>query len=366
MIYFDNAASSYKKPKAVIDAINFALLNLTANPGRSGHDLSIAVGEVVYETRELIKQFLKADDYQVVFTKNCTEALNLAIRSFLSEGDTVIITTYEHNSVLRTLYSIKGLNVIVLNCEMSNVPTLLKQKISTNVKMVITTNISNVTGEVCDCKKVGEICKEYNVIYLVDGAQSVGHIEYDLNNMNIDMLAFAGHKGLHSITGVGGLVVKNNLKLKPLIFGGTGTESENLNQPNDIPEGLESGTLPSISIISLNAGVKYLIKNFYKISKKEQFLSQYLYEKLKKIKNLTLFSKKDSLNVFSFNIDNYDNNTIANELNEKYKICVRSGLHCAPLTHRFLKSGGAVRVSLDCFNTIDEIDKFIEVLKNFK
>ncbi len=362
MIYLDNAASSFKKPKCVIEMVDYALKFLTANPGRGSHIAADSVATIVYSTREEIKKFLNAPNYDVIFTLNCTQALNLAIFSMLKAGDHVITTSYEHNAVLRAIYSIKGLEITILDCDMQNIVKNLKTNLKPNTKMIITNHISNVTGEECDIAAVGAFCKEHNLIYLVDGAQSVGHTQIDLTKSNVDMLAFAGHKGLYAITGVGGLVVKKGINLKPLVFGGTGTNSESVIQPTDIPEGLESGTLPSIPIVSLYAGVKFVSKNFSYIQKKEQNLSNYLYKKLKNLNFLEIYSKSNSKNVFSFNIKNCSDRLVADELNQRKGICVRSGLHCAPLVHKKLNTCGAVRVSLDFFNTPEEIDALISTL----
>ena len=362
-VYFDNAATSLIKPKEVqIEVLN-AMKNLTANPGRSGHKLSQNVAEKIYETRENLKDFFGAKSYDLLFTKNCTEALNLAIFGTLKSGDHVIATCYEHNSVLRPLERLKniGVEVTILDCDLENFHLNLEDKIKPNTKMIITTFISNVTGEVCDIKSVNEVCKKHNIIHLVDGAQACGHIEIDLQNLGCDMFAFAGHKGLLSLTGVGGLFVKNLDNLYPIIFGGTGTDSENLVQPKDTIEGFESGTIPSISILSLNAGVRFLKENFSKILKKECVLSGFLHKKLKNIKNLVVFSNKCSKNVFAFNIKNLDSATVANILNEKFNICVRPGLHCSPLVHKKYHTidQGMVRVSIDFNNSIEEIEYFI-------
>ena len=229
MIYFDNSATSFYKPEHVKNSIIRALNKYTANPGRSGHKLSIATAEIIYETREIIKEFFHAGDYDVVFTKNCTEALNLAICGTLKPGEHVITTIYEHNSILRPLKFLedKGVEVSIIDCEMSELAEKIESEIKANTKLIITTALSNVTGEVCDITKIGNICKERNILYLVDGAQASGHIEIDLKKSNIDMYSFSGHKGLLSVTGVGGLIIKRGVKLEPVIFGGTGTESEN-------------------------------------------------------------------------------------------------------------------------------------------
>lgn len=366
IVYFDNAATSFNKPQEVQLAVLNAMKNLTANPGRSGHHLSQRVAEIVYDTRENLKDFFGANNYDLIFTKNCTEALNLAIFGTLKSGDHVIATCYEHNSVLRPLEMLKscGVDVTILDCDLQDFPNQIEDKIKPNTKLIITTFVSNVTGEVCDVFSVNRICKKHKIKHLVDGAQACGHLEIDLQNLDCDLFAFAGHKGLLSLTGVGGLFVKNLEDLSPIIFGGTGTESENPIQPTDTIEGFESGTIPTISIISLNAGVKFLKQNFSKILEKERKLSEYLYKNLKNLEFLTLFSKSNSKNVFSFNLKNLDSGTVANLLNEEFNICVRAGLHCAPLIHKKNKTlnGGAVRVSLDFYNSFEEIDYLINAL----
>lgn len=367
MIYFDNAATSFVKPKSVQYEVINAMKNLTANPGRSGHVLAQKVALKVFETRENLKDFFNAKDYELIFTKNCTEALNLAIFGTLKKGDHVITTCYEHNSVLRPLEVLKnrGVEVTILDCDLQKFHNEFESKIQENTKMIITTFVSNVTGEICDIKRVNEVCKKHKLMHLVDGAQACGHIQIDLENLGVDFFAFAGHKGLLSLTGVGGLFVKNLENLKPIIFGGTGTESENLIQPTETIEGFEAGTVSSISIISLNAGIEFLKENFSKILEKEHNLSEYLIKKLEKLDFLTIFSNKNSKNVFSFNVKNLDSGSVANLLNDKFNICVRHGLHCAPLIHKRNKTqeSGCVRVSLDFNNTIGEIEYLIHALK---
>ncbi len=365
-VYFDNAATSFHKPKEVKNAVLYAVENLTANPGRSGHKLSQNVAEIIVETRENLKEFFGAKSYDLIFTKNCTEALNLAIFGTLKKGDHVITTCYEHNSVLRPLEHLKklGVEVTILDSDLEKFHESFEQKIQPNTKLVITTFVSNVTGDICDVKSVNQICKKHNIIHLIDGAQASGHMKINLEDLGCDMFAYAGHKGLLSLTGVGGLFVKNLENLTPIILGGTGTDSENLVQPTDTIEGFEAGTISTISILSLNEGVKFLKENFSKILEKECKLRDFLYKNLKNIKNLEVFSKKSSLNVFSFNVKNVDSGMVANILNEKFNICVRAGLHCAPLIHKRNKSldSGAVRVSLDFYNSIEEIEYLIYAL----
>ena len=368
MIYFDNAATSLLKPYSVKRAVIDALDNYTANPGRSGHFRSMMVAEKIFDTREMLKHFFNANDYEVIFTKNCTEALNLAILGTLKAKDHIIVSCYEHNSVLRTLEHLKkdGIEVTMIYSDLNDFSNHLEESIKVNTKMVICTMVSNVTGESSDVESIGNFCQKHKLIYLADGAQASGHIKIDLTNSNIDLFCFAGHKGLMSITGVGGLVVKKGIKLSPIMFGGTGTESENLNQPDAIPEGFEAGTLASIPIISLKAGVEFLEKNFSKIIEKEEKLTNYLYNSLKNLKFLTIYSKDDSKNVISFNMKNLDSSYLADLLDEKFQICVRAGLHCAPLIHKKLDTinTGTVRVSLDYNNRFEEIDRLVYALKS--
>ena len=319
MIYFDNAATSFYKPETVKKSVLKSINTLTATPGRSGHKLSQKVALQIFETREIVKDFFGADSYSLIFTKNCTEALNIALRGCLNNGDHVIATCYEHNSVLRTLEYLKnkGIEVEIIEEDMDKIPSAISKKIKSNTRLIVTNMVSNVTGEVCDVEAVGKLCKDNNILYLVDGAQSAGHIEINLKKLNIDMFTFAGHKGLLSLTGVGGLLVRNLHVLKPILFVGTGTESENLIQPNENVEGFEAGTIPTISIMSLYSGVEFLEKNFEIILKKEQKLSKYMYFELQKLKFLKIYSKENSQNVFSFNIKNLDSSLVANILSEQ-------------------------------------------------
>lgn len=367
MIYFDNSATSYYKPNIVKNAVITAMNTLTANPGRSGHILSQKAGEMVFETREKVKRFFNANNHQLIFTKNCTEALNLALFGFLKPGDHVITSCYEHNSVLRPLEKLKsaGVEVDILTSDLSNFDIEIKPHIKSNTKLIVVTGMSNVTGESPNLSEIGKICHQNHIIFMVDGAQSSGHINIDMQQMDIDVYAFAGHKGLCAITGVGGLIVNENLNLTPLLYGGTGSMSDSLVQPDDLPEGFEAGTLPTIPIASLYAGVDFLINNFDNITQKEDDLSQYMYQKLSKLENIKLYSSANSKNIYSFNIVGKDSGQVADILNEKYGICVRSGLHCAPLIHKKLGSlqTGAVRASIDFSNSRHEIDVFMKAIE---
>ena len=212
----------------------------------------------------------------------------------------------------------------------------------------------------------GEICKKYNLIHLVDTAQGAGHIFEDLSM--VDMIAFAGHKGLYGLSGVGGLIVNNDIKLKPILFGGTGTMSESLIQPDIAPEGFEAGTLPNISIISLGAGVDYVKSNQKYIEAKEKQLNKYMRNMLDSLNFITPYYDKNSVGVYSFNVLDYDSGFVSDYLSQKFGICTRSGLHCAPLVHKHFNTldKGMVRVSLSCDNTIDEINTLKKALISIK
>ncbi|MBR1988168.1 MAG: aminotransferase class V-fold PLP-dependent enzyme [Clostridia bacterium] len=220
MIYFDNSATSFYKPEIVKQRVMVALEKFTANAGRSGHKPSQDVAEIVYDTREMVKNFFGAKNYEVIFTKNCSEALNLAILGTLKSGDHVITTMFEHNSVLRPLEYLKskGVEVSYLDCELKDLDTKIVSHIKSNTKMLITTAMSNVTGDITNIERLGLICEKYNIIYLVDGAQASGHIDINLTDSYVDMFTFSGHKGLLSLTGVGALVVKKGTILSNILL----------------------------------------------------------------------------------------------------------------------------------------------------
>jgi len=275
-----------------------------------------------------------------------------------------IVTTYlEHNSVLRPLEYLKSIGKIDYTVVDNVDSTSFEKAILPNTYMIISTQASNVTGSVLDIREINKICKKYNLLHLVDTAQGAGHIFDDLND--VDMIAFAGHKGLYGLGGVGGLVVKENVKLSPIKFGGTGTLSESLIQPTMLPEGFEVGTLANIPIISLGAGIDYVLKNKNYIMEKEKRLNVYMSKMLSDLDFITPYFDKNSVGVYSFNVNGYDSSFVSDYLNEQFNICTRSGLHCAPLVHKHLGTldCGAVRVSISCENTQDDIDKLIFALK---
>ena len=259
MIYLDNGATTYYKPLEVKQAVINAMNLYTANAGRGAHKLAQISAEKVYEVREKVLSFFGASNHNCIFTSGCTSALNLAILGSMRFGGHIITTYLEHNSVLRPLEHLKELGkieyTVLDDCDINS----FENAIQPNTYMIITTQASNVTGERLNVKQINKVCKKYGLLHLVDTAQGAGHVFEDLND--IDMIAFAGHKGLYGLGGVGGLVVKNGVELKPIMFGGTGTASESLTQPVGVPEGFEVGTVANIPIISLGAGIDYVVKN---------------------------------------------------------------------------------------------------------
>lgn len=373
MIYLDNSASTFTKPKEVIKAVNDSLIHYSANPGRSGHKASIKSAMKVEETRSHLASHFNAESGEnVIFTQNCTHALNLAIVGSAKEYGHVICTENEHNSVLRPLEMLKNKRIIDYSVATQDKNNLgitvndIKKHLKPNTYMVICNHISNVNGDQADIKEIGEFCKENGLIFLVDGAQSCGHEKIDIKENNIDYLCFAGHKGFYAPQSIGGLIMGEKYRPQPILFGGTGTNSLELFQPDIFPERLESGTLSTPLILGLDAGLTFVENNFNDIKDKIDDLSTYLNFELNKIGIISYTQPENSTGVIAFNIENLHSNDVANILNEKYDICVRGGYHCAPLKHKSLGTidTGAVRVSISYFNTFTEIQRLIYAIKH--
>lgn len=367
VIYFDNAATGGFKPDGVISATT-AALKFSANPGRSGHKLSLACLERVYSTRKLLCEFFGAYSYdRVVFTKNCTEALNIAILGALKEGDGVVTTVAEHNSVLRPLEYLKGKGVTVsyapLNAEGEVDVQALINSVTDKTRAVIVTLASNVTGTMPDIKKIKSSIPE-SCLLICDGAQACGHFEINMKEAGIDALAVAGHKGMLGIQGSGALLFSERMNPAPVLFGGTGSESYNLNMPDFYPDALESGTLSYPAIISLGEGALYLMQNLQQSREKVEKLTAYLCENLAALKGLKLYSKPNPCGIVTFGLENIQSEIVASRLSEEFGICVRGGLHCAPLMHEALGSDGLVRASISSFNSMQECEFFVQKIKD--
>lgn len=369
MIYLDNSSTTHKKPISVKLSQIQAMNKFSINPSRAGYRRAIELSEKVFECRELFAENFGTTPDNVIFTSGCTMALNLAIFGTAKKGGHIITTIYEHNSTLRALEKLRTTTNITYSIVEPNkngqiTPNEISKHIRQNTYMVIINQTSNVTGTTQNIESIGKLCKKYGFIYLVDGAQSVGHEYINMQEYNINLLAIAGHKGLYAPEGIGVLLI-NNTKVTPLLYGGTGTHSDKIKQPLETPDGLESGTHNVPGILGIHAGLKYVIKHQKRISKKITALTEYTISELNKIKYVTVYSTNIHSGVISFTIKNKDSSEVSNILDEQFNIATRSGLHCAPLVHKYFKTlkNGMTRVSLSYFNTKHEINKLITALK---
>lgn len=373
MIYFDNSASSFVKPKSVQKAVLNALNLYTANPGRSGHKQALKTAIEVENVRNIVAHHAGTTADNIVFTLNCTDALNLAILGSFLPGGHVVCTENEHNSVVRPLEHLKqcdsSFSYSVATQTQKNGITWqdIEKHLTDKTYMVICNHISNVNGDIADIVDIGKHLKELNITFLVDGAQSGGHFRYDMQEMGISMLALSPHKGFYAPQGVGCLCLDGKTKLQPIRFGGAGTNSLEFIQPETSPERYESGTINTPAILGFGEGVKFVEENFKYIQEKLEDLTTYLHYELSKLP-IDIYTKTENTSgVLAFNIPNVDSTEVATYLDEKWNICVRSGYHCAPLKHQALGTldQGAVRVSLSFFNTYQEVEKFVFAIKTF-
>ncbi len=376
MIYLDNAATTFPKPDVVYDAVMDCMKNYCANPGRAGHRLSLRAGREIYDTRENLAKLFNIDNpMNIIFTSNATESLNLAIKGLLKTGDHVITTSMEHNSVIRPIMALEKIGVenTIVDCNEEGFLDIndLEKAIKPNTKLIVTTHASNVFGTLIDIKEVGLVAKKNNITYFVDASQTAGVYDIDVKNMNIDILATAGHKSLLGPQGVGILYIKEGIDLDTLKEGGTGSQSEYLFQPQMLPDKYESGTHNTPAIAGLNAGVKYILDNMDNIRRKEEELCEYMLSRLDEIKDIKIYGTKDikkRVPVISINIADVDSGEITFILDSKYDIATRSGLHCSPLAHKTVGTikQGTVRFSIGYFNTKDDIDRVIDALKKIE
>lgn len=371
MIYLDNAATSFRKPESVYAAVDHALRHCSGNPGRSGHRVSMLANDVIRKTRMRCASLFNAESAeQIIFCSNATDALNLAIKGMLGPGDHAVTTSMEHNSVARPLEAMKKNGVDITKVESSSVygtdPESIRKSLKKNTRLVVVTHISNVTGTVNDITEIGRICRERGTAFLVDAAQSAGAMPIDVREMNIDLLAFPGHKSLLGPQGTGGLYVRKGIRLSHLKEGGTGRSSESLIQPDSMPEGYESGTVNVPGIAGLGAGISFIDETgIDKIQEKEETAVRSILDGLSSIKNVTVYGPPAGHPrgaVISFNIRGMAPQDVAVLLDAAYGIAVRGGLHCAPDAHATigtLSSGGTVRVSPNYFTDENEIESFI-------
>ncbi|KNZ69704.1 cysteine desulfurase [Thermincola ferriacetica] len=374
MIYLDNAASSWPKPEQVIQAVTDCLRHAGANPGRGGHKMSLAAGRIVYETRELVAQLFNIKDpLRVAFTSNATEAINIALKGLLQPGDHVVTTSMEHNSVVRPLKVLekKGIEYTEVTCSREGFLDVgkLTEALKPNTKCIVMTHASNVTGTLMPVAEVGKIAKAKGITFMVDAAQTAGVYDIDVEKMNIDLLAFPGHKGLYGPQGTGGLYVREGVDLTTLKEGGTGSNSESPWHPDIMPDRLESGTLNTPGLAGLGAGIRFIMdKGLDVIRRHENHLMQMLIDGLKKIDGVILYGPADvnkQAPVLSFNIGKLGSSEVAFMLDKVFDIACRSGLHCAPRAHRTMGTleQGTVRLSVSYFNTEKDIEAAVAGIK---
>ncbi|MBQ7751943.1 MAG: aminotransferase class V-fold PLP-dependent enzyme [Clostridia bacterium] len=365
MIYLDNPATSMKKPKIVYDMIYKNTVNCSVNAGRGGHFASIRGAEGIIKTQETISELFNIKTPErIAFTPNATYALNMAISGFLSPHDHVIITSMEHNSVLRPVHRLCSYTIVKADKRGVINPRDIESAIQKNTKLIITTHASNVCGTVMPVYEIGKICKKHGIPYLLDTAQTAGIIPIDVEEMNVSLLAFSGHKGLLGPLGTGGLYVADNIDLEPLIVGGTGTESANRNQPKNMPDMLHSGTMNTPAIMTLADSIKYItgigVKN---IGMHEKNLAIYLIDGLLNIGGVEVYGLKngDRNGTVAFNIKNADSQEISDILNSDYQIATRGGYHCSYIAHETLgtEKTGAVRAGFGAFSTKDEANALL-------
>ena len=322
MIYFDNSATTNKKPKEVINAVIKGLTEYSANPGRSGHKLSVQTAIQIENIREKTMSFLNAP--YIAFTQNCTDALNLAIQGTYVPNGHIICTINDHNAMIRPLFEIQkkyGLEISIATPKYPQELTLddILPHIRPNTYMICLNEMSNVDGQIAELKRIGEYCNEHCIIFCVDAAQSCGHIKIDMQKNYIDLLAIAPHKGLYAPQGIGVLGYTKKAQLKPIRYGGTGTDWANIYQPKNSIETFESGTLSTPNILGLGAGIDFVEKNFTAIQEKIDDLSTYLNYELSNIKGVTVYTHaNNSYGVIGFNIKDYGSTDVSQILSDKY------------------------------------------------
>jgi cysteine desulfurase family protein len=375
VIYLDNAATSWPKPEVVYKTMDEFLRKKGGNPGRGSHSMALAAGQTVDETRMLIARFINAPEInRVIFTLNCTDALNLGLKGLLKPGDHVVTSCIGHNSLVRPLRKLESLGVKVTWVPSSTgsgvlSPRDIEAAITKDTKLVVVTHASNVTGLIQPIEEYGAVTRRRNLIFMVDAAQTAGKYPIDVQANNIDLLAFSGHKGLFGPPGTGALYVGNRVNLDSSREGGTGSYSEEEEQPAILPDKYESGTQNSVGIAGLGSGLKYIHEEgLEKIRAREQLLTDRLIEGLSKITGITLYIAKNSLMqapVISFNIKGFTPGDVGTILDQTFDIKVRTGLHCAPMMHKTIGTFplGTIRLSPGYFNTAEDIEITIKAIE---
>lgn len=375
MIYLDTAATSYQKPQSVYDRAEEAMRRLCANPGRSGHQPALEASRAVYETREKAAAFFGVEEAErVIFTSNATDALNLGIQGIAKPGGHIVVTSMEHNSVLRPVHALSQQNgmqrldyTVVQGESVTGVVTAtqIAAAIRKDTCLVVCTHAANTTGTLMPIQEIASLCREQGIPFLLDASQSAGAYEIHMEDLGVDLMACPGHKGLLGLPGTGLLCLGRDVNPRPIRQGGTGSFSQYLEQPAMLPDRYECGTLNTVGIAALGAGLDWLTqRGLEEIRTHEERLCTRLLEGLGNIPGVTLYGTGDAKRqaaVVLFRVSGIDCSEVAFRLDSEYHICVRAGLHCAYLAHQTIGSApaGAVRMSIGPFNTETEIDHAI-------
>ena len=379
MIYLDNSATTYPKPPQVIRAVQSAVQTYGFNPGRGGYRQSLRTAQKVFEAREAVCDFFNASSVEsVIFTPSCTQAINTVIKGVLKKGDHVIISSFEHNAVARPIHKLQQEGYITYSIapveidDPDKTVDNFRQLINAHTRMIICTHASNVFGYRLPVERLCALAHGNGLLFCLDAAQSAGILPINMQNDGYDFVCCAGHKYLYGPMGIGVLLIGNDNEVEPLIEGGTGSVSDDLNMPKFYPDKLEAGTLNIAGIIGLRAGIDFVKnKGIDRIRRKESRLIHDLSKELEGFHRIRLYHSADSVSyhtpVLSFTVDGTDSETVVKYLSEQHDICVRGGLHCAPLAHRSMgtQETGTVRISPSVFTTYNDMRYLLNSLRKF-
>ena len=374
MIYFDNAATTYPKPNSVVQSLSSAARHFGGNPGRSGHEMSMRAAAMVYDTRKKAAALFNVQPENVIFTLNCTHALNMAIKGAVKPGGHVVMSCLEHNSVLRPVYALeKGAGVTSSIVEPGltdeQVVQAFEHQITPKTEAIICTHASNLSGRIMPVERLAALCRARGLTFIVDAAQTAGVLPIDVKRLGKCIVCMAGHKGLYGVTGTGIMLLGDGVELSTLLEGGTGSISTELEQPEFMPDRFESGTVNTVGILSLNRGMDFVRKRGISwIYRHEMATCMPIFKALEHNPHIRVLDPEFRVGahvpVISFVHNSMDSGEVGERLN-RAGIAVRSGLHCAPLAHKFYRSHetGAVRISPSVFTTRQDVDALIREIK---
>lgn len=364
MLYLDNAATTARKPVSVYTSLFANTVFHSGNAGRGGHRKSMEATRAIVDTQDQIAKLFNIDNPQnIVFTQNATYAINTAILGTVTNGGHIIVTEMEHNSVLRPAYLLGNYTIVKADKYGKVAASDVEKAILPDTCLIVCTHASNVCGTIEPVCEIGQIAKKYDIPFLVDAAQTGGCVTVDAKAMNADFIAFSGHKGLLGPLGTGGLYMKDPASLRPLVTGGTGSDSESIIQPDFMPDKFHSGTVNSPAIAALSKGVEYILKRGVEnIEYHELKLAHRFRSELMNMKNVTIYGDGKGIATVAFNINGMDSDEFFSYMGNR--AAVRTGYHCAPLAHRALGTykTGAVRVSFGIYNQMRDVRKMVDII----